>query len=348
MCSSWRAVRESFPASSPFRKKVPSQAEIAGFCEQFGAGRLIAVHGRLGGFLNVNLKVETVSGLYVVRVLSGFATVEHIRYTDRIIEVLNREHIPALEPLRDADGNAFVRWLDRLVMVTRFASGESFQDTPGQAEASGSMLRRFHDVLADMEPGPVPRWSNYPDDDVLLSGLGLLREMENIPPAQVSLADQLYEHVLNVWRDLGHDLPQTTIHGDWHPGNQLYEDNEVRCILDFDYVQRAERLHDVAYALWALLASDPTADLATAFLEGYGPLEVREQMALPTAIARVPLFFICTASYTVHPGRELTNQLNKHCRLIQWLLSCEGGEAVARTCLARTPAPDGIPDGLQS
>ena len=49
------------------------------------------------------------------------------------------------------------------------------------------------------------------------------------------------------------------IHGDWHPWNQLYSnDRTVKCITDFDFIQGAERVHDIAYALWAILSNKET------------------------------------------------------------------------------------------
>lgn len=47
-----------------------------------------------------------------------------------------------------------------------------------------------------------------------------------------------------------------TVNGDWHLWNQLYSnDGTVKCIMDFDFIQEAERVHDVAYALWAILSN---------------------------------------------------------------------------------------------
>jgi Ser/Thr protein kinase RdoA (MazF antagonist) len=38
-----------------------------------------------------------------------------------------------------------------------------------------------------------------------------------------------------------------TVNGDWHLWNQLYSnDGTVKCIMDFDFIQEAERVHDVA------------------------------------------------------------------------------------------------------
>jgi len=318
---------DSFPISNPFHKMIPSHDELHRICERFGAGDLIAVHGGLGGCLNVNLKVETTVGLYAIRVLSGFATEEHIEFTLRAIGPLRDAGIPAIDPLKTPDGCPFVGWNDRLIMLTPFIAGNPFSSRVRQARASGEMLRRMHDALVDVEDGPRPGWSNYPSEEIMDEGLDRLVGMR-LPPRQIAEARRLHDLVMSRWRTVSRDLPMTIIHGDWHPGNQIFTDGRVTCILDFDFIQRAERLHDLGYALWSLLPENPSRSLSRAFLEGYGPLEEIEQAALPIAIARAALFFICTASFTSNPDDELEDQLGREGPLIEWLLSPPGRDTI--------------------
>ena len=322
-------IRDGFPRLSPFHKIVPSAEDIRRVCKRYHVGKLIAVHGGLGGLLNVNLKVETTGGMYALRVLSGFATEEHVEFTLRVIGILREAAIPALQPLRTPTGSSFVRWNDRLIMLTPFVEGHEFRSRVGQARASGEMLRRVHDALSDVEDGPKPGWSNYPSAAIMGEGLSRLSEMR-LSSGQVSEARRLRDSVMSRWRTVCRDLPTTIIHGDWHPGNQLYTDCRVICILDFDFIQRAERLHDVAYALWSLLTGNPSRSLSRTFLEGYGPLEENERAALPHAIARAALFFVCAASFTSNPDEELEVQLQRQGPLIEWLLSSSGVDSISR------------------
>ncbi|UVI33647.1 hypothetical protein [Paenibacillus spongiae] len=94
--------------------------------------------------------------------------------------------------------------------------------------------------------------------------------------------------------------------------------------MDFDFIQLAERLHDVAYMLWALLRNGSGQQLGTAFLDGYGDLSLMEQPLLPVAIARASLFFICTSSFNSDPVEELMRQLEQQEPFIEWILSKEG------------------------
>ncbi len=321
--------REDFPRSSPFYKVVPSIEDVRYFCERYDIGELVTVHGGHGGFLNVNLKVETTTGLYAVRVLTGFATVEHIEFTRRVISLLRNAGIPTLQPMETHSGRPYIRWNGRFVTLSPFAPGHAFRNQVRHARASGRMLRRFHDTLAGQECGPAPQWSDYPSRGVLREGLRQLRTLR-LPAEQIIEAERLHEMVMSRWAAVCPDLPQTIIHGDWHPGNQLYMNGKVNCILDFDFIQCAERLHDVAYALWSLMPGNASRSLSRAFLEGYGSLERVEQAELPLAVARAALFFICTASFTLNPAEELRVQLGRQGPLIEWLFSPIGTGAIHR------------------
>lgn len=317
----------------PLRKRVPTTPEILALCREYGLGDLVNVCGRLGGLLNVNIKVETTAGLYVIRVMSGLATIEHLRYAERITTVLQNAGMPALTPLRNQEGEIYSTLEGRIVQVHPFAEGKEFSYKPEQAYACGHMLHRLHEALAEVEPGPTPKWSNYPSKETLEEGLSRLRVLSSVvPPEQIDEAHRLYEDISGRWEIVAKNLPVTVIHGDWHPWNQLYSDGEVSCILDFDFVQRAERMHDVAYALWAMLSDMTKWHMGESLLKGYGIMFPEELDALPTAIARASIFFVCTASFTENPMNELAVQLERQCPFIEWVLSGEGERTMRWMC----------------
>jgi Ser/Thr protein kinase RdoA (MazF antagonist) len=332
------ADEKSYVRDSPFQKRFPGEEDIRFFCDQYDIGDLVAVNGLLNGFLNANLKIRTTKGLYVVRILSGYGTVEHILYVERVIHALRKAGIPALVPLRTKEGVPFVRWQDRFVMVTPFVRGCAYRHQPRQAWASGAMLRKFHDTLAYMGRGPAPAWSNYPSGSILNEGLRRLQRIEDVSPSDLAQAQKLYATVIQQWHTLQGPLPETVIHGDWHLGNQIFTNGDVKCILDFDFVQWAERIHDVAYAVWSLMAKGDSLHIAKAFLNGYGMLEDVEVRAIPVAIARAAVFFVCTASFTIRPAEELRVQLATESPIIEYVLSEEGAREVQSLCISRESA----------
>ncbi len=322
--------KNSFPPDHPLRRHIPDTEQIIGFCREYGLGELLNVDGELGGLFNVNLKIMTTSGRFVIRVMSGLADEAHIRYTERLISVLREAGVPALAPLNDRSGRSYSIWNGRIVQVAPFVDGISFNRTPHQAESSGRMLRKMHDALVHEKAGPLPRWSNYPSKSILEEGMNLLRTFDDgINQADKSRVYRLYDRVMERWNGAERILPQTIIHGDWHPWNQLYDNNgDICCVMDFDFMQRAERIHDAAYALWAMLPDPSLKELAGPFLRGYGRMTPEESELLPAAVARASLFFVCTASFTPDPAHELQTQLTKQEPFIEWILSEDGGKSI--------------------
>jgi len=319
-----------YPENDPLSRHNPDHGEISKLCEEFGLGDLICNHGDLGGLYNVNLKIETNKGMYVIRIASGLASERHLRFSKQVIDVLHNANIPVLKPIVNEQGMNYSTYKDRFVQITPYIEAYAFQTNPRFANASGRILRKMHDTLENAQAGPLPEWSNYPSSIVLEEGMSLLKDVCRVPHNQLSSAEQFYNLVMNEWEKLCHDLPETIIHGDWHMWNALYDTNgEVRAVLDFDFVQRAERIHDVAYMMWALLPNDSFPQLGSAFLQGYGELSDIEKRILPVAIARASVFFICTSSFNPVPTDELERQLTRQGPFIEWLLSNEGRRRVA-------------------
>lgn len=319
-----------YPDNDPLLRHYPDDTDLTKICEEFGLGDLLCNHGDLGGLYNVNLKIETNKGMYVIRVASGLASERHLRYSKQVIDVLHHANIPVLTPIVNEHGANYTTYKGRFVQITPFIEAFAFQTNHRFANASGRVLRKMHDTLVNAQAGPLPEWSNYPSFIVLEEGMTLLKEVCRVPPKQLTIAESLYVRVMDEWEKLCHDLPKTIIHGDWHMWNALYDTNgEVRAVLDFDFMQRAERIHDVAYMMWALLPNDSFPQLGIAFLQGYGELTDIEKRILPVAIARASVFFICTSSFNPVPTEELERQLARQGPFIEWLLSNEGRGRVA-------------------
>jgi len=318
-----------YPTSDPLFRCIPDNSELSMLCKDFGLGDLIINHGDLGGLFNVNLKIETTKGLYVIRVTSGLSSEQHIKYTQRVISALQIAKIPVLAPLPNLKGNYYSKYKERFVQITPYIHAQPFESTVAHIKASGRILRKMHDALIHFESGSLPEWSNYPSTEILTEGLTLLQDICKVPDGQLSRVKQLYERIMREWDDKNEELPSTIIHGDWHVWNSLHDsDGEIIVVMDFDSFQRAERIHDIAYMLWVILPDRQSNYLGKAFLQGYGVISQAEKNLLPVAIARASLFFLCTASFTPDPAQELVRQLENQEPFIEWLLSADGRSEV--------------------
>ena len=64
------------------------------------------------------------------------------------------------------------------------------------------------------------------------------------------------------------DWPNLILHGDWHPGNLLFEAGRVNAVLDFDSARIEPRMSDIANAALQFSMQMSTAENATLWPEG--------------------------------------------------------------------------------
>jgi Ser/Thr protein kinase RdoA (MazF antagonist) len=317
---------------NPLTRYRPTIDELAQVCAAFRIGSLRMVQGELGGLFNVNLRVTTTSGTYVVRVHSGLTRLDHLSARGPLLTQLRAHRVPVLMPLTTSQGTAWMRLHGRFIEVTPFVPGTPCQYATPQVVVFGNMLRRFHDALREGNRIPVPYWSNYPSPEIAEEGMAKLagQQQRGLHDGhQVRAVEHLYQQVMERWSVHARDCPTTIIHGDWHGQNVLFNaQHRVVSVLDFDGLQRAERLHDIAYFLWSVRHRPDYERVGKDFLAGYGSLSRIEGDLLPTAMARASVFFLATASFTADPVRELTQQWNTQKPYVDWLLSREGQRSV--------------------
>ncbi|MET3846893.1 phosphotransferase [Paenibacillus sp. OAE614] len=313
--------------TNPIARYIPNLSEIQKICNAFEIGELVSIDGELGGLYNVNLKIITKSGQYVIRVHSGLSRRNHIDAEAVLLKKLTERGIPALTPLYTHTNDNYLLLHTRFVQVTPFIQGIPYRHSKEQVYQCGKMLRKFHDVLMEEEDVPVPYWSNYPSHAILQEGMDKLKLEQSHVHESSLIKDVLYLHqkVMEYWLPNEDELIKTIIHADWHPWNVLFDENsKIKFILDFDFLQKGERIHDIAYFLWAIRESENYKELGRSFLNGYAPLTSVEIEMLPVAVARASLFFLCTSSFVSDPVLELQQQMKTQKPYIEWLLTSEG------------------------
>lgn len=313
-------------------RQIPTANQIREICYRYDIGDLISIIEVIENTSNINLKILTSKGKFVIRVFS--LDYNRNNFILKILKVLANNNVPVLLPLQNIEGEYLCQYGSKAIQVTNFIEGHIFNYSEKQAYSSGRMLRIFHDVLADTSEEVKPRNSIYPTLEKLNIGMEKMKGMRNeISKGDIQIVTSLYEQIVDKWESNKANLPKTIIHGDWHQGNQLYSDtDEVSCIMDFDFITRAERIFDVAYALWCFRIYKESMNIGRAFLNGYGALSNSEIELLPLEIARINFFFICTSALALNPKQELKNQLEHQYPFLKWALSQDGQIAIKSLC----------------
>jgi Ser/Thr protein kinase RdoA (MazF antagonist) len=313
---------------------IPTTEQVIDICRQYNLGNLISVSECIDSTSNINMKIKTSKGDFVIRIFSGDP--QRLDFIMETLKNLDNNMVPVLIPLRDVDGKYFSKFYSKNIQVTRFRSGIPFCGDCRQAYSSGKTLRRFHDVLSSSIEKARPRASLYPSASVIREGIRKLEGIRNLSKEQLNLITSLYDTIFGRWEQGALELPSTIVHGDWHQGNLLFNEfGEVSCIMDFDFITRAERIFDVAYALWHFRIYKGDVRCAKDFMDGYGKLTSAEINLLPLEIARINYFFICTSVLSLNPEYEFNNQINQQYPFIVWSLSKEGEQMIKYLCERR-------------
>ena len=303
--------------------------DLKRLCREYGIGDLLEAEDLLGGgYINANLKIRTSKGKFVVRIFLKEVEKERLQYAYSIISKLSEEGVPALLPLLNAEGLSYTGYKEFVVQITPFVDAALFKGLPSQAYYSGKMLSRMHRTLSAVEESPPSTGSYQYYQLDPLSIMGRLKEEGQTLPSHEGTTINDFYRILNKHVIKTSILPKTIIHGDWNPWNQLFKKNhEVHCFMDFDTLQRGERVFDVAYALYFFLIQQRNEEIGRTFLKGYGRLTEQEINVLPFLIGRIGLYF---GLLVEHGDFQFARNLDQ----LKWVISEQGRNTVQGFCIS--------------
>ena len=202
--------------------------------------------------------LRTLDGDFILkRCAPGQDDPDRLALRHRIVAALDEHGGPIAGIVPTRDGASFIRRGSRLYELFRYIEGRRYRRTGPQAHASGYEMARMHDQLAHWT-GPTPEGAGYHHATGVTEALERLPErlcaddphrrrgMAAICSSLAALFGEAHSHV----ERLGYAAAaRTIVHGDWHPGNLLFEGDEIVAILDFDSIRHAPRVLDVANGL---------------------------------------------------------------------------------------------------
>jgi len=230
--------------------------EVQEVLAQYDLGRVIEARAfRRGSSKSPKVRVRTLDDVFILkRCAPGQDDPDRVALRHRIV-IAMQEHgcpIAAIVPTRD-DGT-YVQRGSRLYELFGFVEGRRYGKGPRQARSSGYEMARMHDQFMHWD-GPTPAGSGYHGlpgvEEALLQLPDRLcpddphrrRGIDTICRSLAALFGEAHGHI----ERLGYaSSKRTIVHGDWHPGNLLYDGDDVVAILDFDSIRREPRTLDIA------------------------------------------------------------------------------------------------------
>ncbi len=248
-------------------------------------------------------------GKYLLkRRAGGKAVPDRVRFAHRVQTHLADVGFPLAKIIRTRDTQqTYVQIREHIYELFEFVAGQPYERSEEEAREAGITLARFHEAMNGMTIAKslaVPT-GDYHDSTRIRSrlfGLGsTLSSHDSFSGDEAELASLVqfllaaYDEAAEAVNTQGYNtLPESIVHGDWHPGNLLYRKKRVLAVIDFDAARRSRSVIDIANGLlqFSIVAKGDPAGWPdhvdtvrfAAFLEAYNthmPLSDLQRACIP-------------------------------------------------------------------
>ena len=227
---------------------------------------------------------------------------EHSRvvFAHTVQATLAEHRFPVAGLVSTTEGTTLVQHEGRIYELFRFITGKRFDKSNPAASEAGRVLAHFHSILLSNKKEPVVGNGTFHHSQQIPEVLDSISQvltsyeeasaLEGIDDTVEYIRGQ-YENsakkVQNLeWNSLGSQL----VHGDWHPGNMLYADNEIIAVIDFDSLRFQPRITDVANGALQFSMRMGTAEKVESWGEGFRGHTIQSFVQAYDQFSQIPLF----------------------------------------------------------
>jgi len=252
------------PSPSPSEPAEIDRATIEALAAHFGLGSVRRL-GRVtrGSTAHATIVLDTDRGQFFLKKRSGRAAeAPRCAEVHRLHRHLLRAGFPVPRLVRQPDsGRSIAQCGERVYELTHFVFGQPFNQTAPASRAAGQMLARFHLHVASLQPPHTEAHlaATFHDVRAPLEAVAdriaacVCRDDPRAERARVEdrVRSLIRRYALAADRVNGegfHHWPRMIVHGDWHPGNLVYEPegSGILAVLDLDSMRFEPRVVDVA------------------------------------------------------------------------------------------------------
>lgn len=267
-----------------------------------------------GGTANANYLVQCDDGHYVLRRRNPkYSVIEWIEYEIEYLEHISHKGIEVPVPLKNKQGKGWTSASEYVYQLSPYLDGDPFDaQNERHVPEAGAFLGRLHSALGHFKPVAVKDWPRYDDPNRMLEILQtvLADHASRISTSESATLRYVEENIKQILNNVPdnkyHALPKVTVHGDYHPANVKYRDQEICALFDFDWISLQPRMKDVVDGLIYFSGIRPAlidggsiysltqgctfdVDKSLSFIQAYQqnhglPLQPEEVVALPFMI----------------------------------------------------------------
>ncbi len=235
-----------------------SSDEMAEVLSHYDIGKIRKVVRLVGGSKHApKIVVTTGRGRFLLKRRSqGKDDVYRVTFAHAVQTHLAKRYFPVAPLVTTRDEvSTLLQLRGSIYELFKFVGGARYN---GSAEATidtGRQLARFHQYLANFEFEWEPLKASFHDSATVRGHLKTVAS-DSSPGADKHLPE-IGEQLMALYNassvrvnQLGFDSwGEQVVHGDWHPGNMLFDKDKLVAVLDFDSVKIASPVTDLANAM---------------------------------------------------------------------------------------------------
>ncbi len=230
----------------------------------------------------------------------GHDEYSRVVFAHSIQATLTEHRFPVAGLVSTTEGSTLVQHEGRIYELFRFITGKRFDKSNPAASEAGRVLAHFHSILLNPHDDPVVGDGTFHRSKQIPEVLGSLSsilsthekstELEGIDDTIAYIRQQYEISAEKVQKLEWNSLEPQIVHGDWHPGNMLYDDTEIIAVIDFDSLRFQPRVTDVANGALQFSMRMGTAEKVESWGEGFRGHTIQSFVQAYDQFSQVPLF----------------------------------------------------------
>ncbi len=235
-----------------------SQNELAEVLSHYDIGKIRKVMRLVGGSKRApKIVVTTAKGRFLVkRRFQGRDDVYRVAFAHAAQAHLAKRYFPIAPLLTTRDQvSTLLQLRGNIYELFKYVGGSRYDGSAEETTDVGRQLAKFHQYLSNFKFEWEPLKASFHDSTTVRGHLKTVAS-DSSPAAERKLQEAgeelmaLYNESSVRVNELGFDSwPEQVVHGDWHPGNMLFDRGKLVAVLDFDTVKIAPPITDLANAM---------------------------------------------------------------------------------------------------
>lgn len=232
--------------------------ELAEVLSRYDIGKIRKVMRLVGGSKGApKIVVTTSKGRFLLkRRMQGKDDVYRVAFAHAVQSHLAKRYFPVAPLVAARDQfETILQLRNSIYELFKFVGGVRYSGSAEETIDTGRQLAKFHQYLANFKFEWEPLKASFHNSTIVRKHLKVIasdilqsseRKFHHCGEELMSLYNRASVQV----NQLGFDSwPQQVVHGDWHPGNMLFNKGSLVAVLDFDSVKIAPPVTDLANAM---------------------------------------------------------------------------------------------------